>query len=75
MRVYESSGDTIARDSVLATLYARAEFWCMEELRLAQQGDHYEAEGAHRMALRVIRAYEAERENVVPAGLDERPAS
>lgn len=59
--------DKEARLSVLGQLSYAYERWAEKEQELVGQGDYVEAEGAHIVALRVLRAYTAEDRNDPPA--------
>ena len=61
--------DGIARVAVLDQLTEAYEHWAEEEQLKTQSGEYVEAQGAHRFALIVLKAMDAEENNPVPAGL------
>ncbi len=58
-----------ARNAILRRLEQAYERWTETERLLTEQGEYAQAEGAHQMALFVLRALDAEDLNHKPKGL------
>lgn len=68
-RLQVSGADIEARKAVLRHLAAAHDRFAEQEQILVAEGRHAEAHGAHLYGLLVLRAYQIEADDPIPAGL------